>query len=168
MKRLSKYATSIVRLEADYDDSVLWFIDPIPYEVTHLSADLIRDLEAWGQFYYDALSDDYEWRSDEAGRHFTEEGRRLAQLLANELGREFSVEFRSSRRWWRKRRFRSSDAPFNPDAAAAFTALADAARQEDEHLRALVEEGATLGWSASRPGEELVWPSDEPDESPAR
>lgn len=50
MHPLGEYATSVARLEADYAGTVLWFIYDVPYEVTHLSAGLIRDLEAWEEF----------------------------------------------------------------------------------------------------------------------
>lgn len=95
MHPLSEYATSVVRLEADYAGTVLWLMNEVPYEVTHLSAELIRDLEAWEEFFNGALTEDFEWRADDGHRHFIEEGRRLAQRLAEELGESFSVEFKS-------------------------------------------------------------------------
>ncbi|MET0715081.1 MAG: hypothetical protein ABWY57_09225, partial [Mycetocola sp.] len=91
-----------------------------------------------------ALTDDFEWRTEDARRRFVEEGRRLGKLLAGELGEAFSVEYTSYEEGSRRYRFHSSGPPGNPDAAAAFTALADAAREEDEHSRRM------LGSKASR------------------
>ncbi len=148
MKGLTEYATSVVRLFPDYAGSAIWFWEPVPYEVTGLSSDLVRDLQAWEESYYGGL-DAYAWRSADLGDAFAAEGKRLAHRLASELGDEFAVEYDVLAEPGR-RRVRGPGPPRNPAAAAAFRELAAEARAEHARITKIVDQ-------ARRDGDPLEW-----------
>lgn len=113
----------VVRLFPDYADSTLWFGPthyPVDYADTHLTPELLSDLERWEQSYYDGLTDepgrDLDWRSADLETAFEAEGRRLAQLVATELGSDFGVQLVTER----EELFRSAAQATNPAAADAF------------------------------------------------
>src|SRR5699024_9517973 len=101
----------------------LWFGGPIPYPDSGLSASLIRDLQAWEQSYYDALTPDFEWKSASAADDFSAEGATLAQRLAGELGSGYEVELRTGRPHARPVRFRAAATGANSRAVRAFDQL---------------------------------------------
>ena len=84
-----------IRLFPDYADTVLWIREPIDYEDTGLSDELVAGMRGWEQFYYDSLDADFNWVSAEAARTFTEEGTRPAQSVSSEVGPRFLIEFAS-------------------------------------------------------------------------
>ena len=151
MEDLSEYSTSVVRLFPDYAGSPVWFSEPVPYEVSRLSGDLVRDLQVWEESYYRGLHKEFAWRSDAMRSAFTVEGKRLARWLADELGDEFSVEY-DNPAMSGKHRVRGSGPPRNPAAAAAFRQLANDAQAEHDRIRRIADqarrEGGTLEWRA--------------------
>ncbi|GAA4282611.1 hypothetical protein GCM10022261_01420 [Brevibacterium daeguense] len=116
----------------DYAGTVLWLGDPVAYGSSGLTDGLIRDLKAWEQCYYDALTPDLEWRSAELARQYTEEGNQLAARVADELGDGYEVEFRSFEPGAGRRRFHGTGAALNARAAAAFAELAATLKAEQE------------------------------------
>ncbi|MGO1181583.1 MAG: hypothetical protein ACTHZ5_01680 [Micrococcaceae bacterium] len=137
--------TTLVRLFPDYANTVLWFVGPVPYNESGLTTDLVRELEEWEQSYYASLTPEYEWATAGAAHAFYEEGTRLAQKVADELGPDFEIELRSSVPTTPPRRFRGVCPATNPAAATAFDALA--ARYAAERPRD--------GESARDPGVEI-------------
>ncbi|HEX8488957.1 MAG TPA: hypothetical protein VF642_10480, partial [Propionibacteriaceae bacterium] len=116
----------VVHVYPDYAESCLWLSVPVDYALTGLSDDLVDQLKAWEQSYYDGLTSDLAWRSAEAEDAFSAVGRRLGRLLARELGDGFEVEVSSTR-------IRGRGPASNPRAEAAFRRLADERRlAEDE------------------------------------
>jgi hypothetical protein len=150
-----EHETSVVRLFVDHANSVVWFSDPVPYEESHLTADLVQALREWEQSYYVGLDDDFEWRSAELPGQFNAEGRKRATRLAEEIGDEFHVELHEAgaRPPWPL--FHSEEPATNPDAAAAFRARADAAQKEWQlNSRATPVTGDDViigGWFARSP-----------------
>ena len=149
MGAVSEYATTVVRLFPDYADSVIWFRGPVSYEATHLDARLIADLQTWDATYYAGLSSDYSWRTPQLMTQFHAEGARLARRLADQLGDGFLVEYDLGES---HRRVRGAGPARNPDAAAAFSRLADAAGEEWAELKQMADQAAkdghTLEWRA--------------------
>jgi hypothetical protein len=144
---------TVVRLFPDYADTVLWLDVPLGYEVTGLSEGLVDELKAWELSYYAALTPDTSWKSADLATRFTEEGNRLAQRIADELGPGYEIEFRSYEEGAPTRRFQGTGAP-NATAVAAFTALVTASRQEQSRISDALEaagQGETTGWYAFAP-----------------
>ncbi|MGW9404163.1 hypothetical protein ACWGQ2_09370 [Arthrobacter sp. NPDC055585] len=112
-----------IRLFPDYAGTVLWLDEPVSFEVSGLSPELVHSLQAWEESYYRSLTPDFEWVSDGAARLFTAEGNRLAQRLADELGDGYEVSFKSYEDGVPRRIFRSSGAAPNAAAVAAFNKL---------------------------------------------
>ena len=149
----------IVRMFPDYADTVLWFGDPVDYDLTGLTQGLVSDLQAWERSYYASLTPDFDWKSPDAAHRFTEEGNRLAQRVADELGDGYEIEFSSYERDVPARRFRGTGAP-NARAAAAFDVLAVAVRAgqvEVSRARAAARRGDPPGWFAYAPLSDTVF-----------
>ena len=117
----------LVRLLPDYAGTVLWCPCPVAYAATHLDPALVADLIRWEIGYYDALTEDFSWRTPELAGEFTATGIRLAMRLAVQLGSGFDIEFASYEAGTATRRFRSECPADNPRATAAFTLLARSA-----------------------------------------
>ncbi|TFC56186.1 hypothetical protein [Cryobacterium sp. TMB1-7] len=117
----------LVRLLPDYAGTVLWCPHPVAYAATQLDAALVTDLIRWEIDYYDALTEDFGWRTPELAAEFTATGIRLAMRLAVQLGSGFDIEFASYEAGVATRRFRSECPADNPRATAAFTLLARSA-----------------------------------------
>ncbi|MEC5184255.1 hypothetical protein RCH12_001720 [Cryobacterium sp. MP_3.1] len=117
----------LVRLLPDYAGTVLWCPHPVAYAATQLDAALVTDLIRWEIDYYDALTEDFRWRTPELAAEFTATGIRLAMGLAVQLGSGFDIEFASYEAGVATRRFRSECPADNPRATAAFTLLARSA-----------------------------------------
>lgn len=145
----SEYATTVVRLFPDHAGSVLWFSEPVPYEVTRLDPGLLDALRAWEDAYEAGLTDEYAWRAPELEVAFRREAARLARRLADQLGDGFQVQYDTADG---HRRVRGSGPARNAEAAAVFRSLADAAGRRGDALRDAVERaraaGATLEWRA--------------------
>ncbi|MFJ6534593.1 hypothetical protein ACIQH5_00045 [Paenarthrobacter sp. NPDC091711] len=153
MKPLESPQPSVVRLFPDYGDTVLWLDLPIDYELTSLPEDLVDELRAWELSYYASLTPEISWKSAALATRFTEEGNRLAQRVADELGPGFEIEFRSYQEGVPTRRFRGVAAA-NATAVAAFTALVTASRDEQSGIsNALASsgQGETTGLYAYAP-----------------
>jgi hypothetical protein len=146
---VSEYATTVVRLFPDYAGSVIWFSTPVPYEETGLDPQLTDDLQAWDASYYAGLDSGYDWRTPKLEARFLAEGARLARRLADQIGDDFQVEHDLGES---RRRVRGAGPARNPEPAAAFHRLADAAREEWAQLRQAVDraakDGHTLEWRA--------------------
>jgi len=117
-------STVLVRLMPDYAGTVLWCPHPVAYAATELDPALVADLIRWEIDYYDALTDDFGWRSAELAGAFTATGIRLAMRLAVQLGSGFDIEFATYEAGVATRRFRSECPADNPRATSAFAALA--------------------------------------------
>lgn len=138
----------------DYAGTVLWFHDPVDYDLAQLSDGLVHDLSRWEQSYYDALTPDFGWKSADLALRFTTEGNRLAQCVADELGEGFEIEFASYEEGVPTRRFRGKGPALNLRASAAFDALAVAVKAEEEEAsraRAAARRGESPGWFAYSP-----------------
>src|SRR3954454_24691324 len=113
--------TGVVRLFPDYASSTLWFADQIPLEYVdaEITSGLAGRLDRWEESYYAGLDPMvHDWYSEDLEREFEAEGRKLAQALAEELGREFRVQLITGQ----KQMFHSTAPAKNPKAAAAFRA----------------------------------------------
>ncbi|WP_240372216.1 hypothetical protein [Brevibacterium zhoupengii] len=134
--------TTTVRMFPDYADTVLWLVFPIDYEDTGLSPDLIPQLDAWEQSYYEALDTDFDWKSAREARAFTQTGIDLAGQVANELGEEFTVEFASYEHHAPTYTVQSRKPADNDEAFAAFSAIVAELDAEDERAAQLVAEAS--------------------------
>ncbi|MGR0160125.1 hypothetical protein [Paenarthrobacter nitroguajacolicus] len=142
-----------MRLFPDYGDTALWLENPIDYSLTGLPESLVKELQSWEQSYYASLTQDLAWKSADLASRYTSEGNRLAQLVADELGDGYEVEFRSYEENARPHRFCGTKAP-NQRAVAAFDALVAGVRAEKVRIsRAVANDipGAGTGWFASSP-----------------
>jgi len=147
-------APSTVRLFPDYANTVLWFNEPIDYDVAKLSGTLTHELSQWEQSYYDGLNDDYEWKSAGVARRFGAEGERLAQRVADELGDKFEIELVTSLEGSPKRKFQGRGPALNPEAAAVFDSLAIKVKDFEEEVsraREATRRGESTGWYAYAP-----------------
>lgn len=154
----SRYEQEIVRLFYDYTSSVVWFPDPVPYEEARLSESLVASLREWQRLYDEGLDRDFNWRSPDIPERIQRELPELARRLGDELGSEFAVEYAvpgdPPTAWRRppKAEYRSSEAPTNPGAAAAFAARADASRAERERIAERAARSSGDGrWFARNP-----------------
>lgn len=169
-----RYDIDVVRLEYDYMKSVVWFPDPVPYDVTCLSEGLIAELRAWERLYEDGLDSYQEWRSPEYLTRIDKDRPGLAHRIGDELGSAFEVEFAVPSGVWfgpRYASYRSTEEPTNPAAAAAFAALADAARERNEFWRIQAAARRTsppldgaVGWYAVSPQSGRIFMPYEPDD----
>lgn len=125
----------------DDADTVIWFVGPVGYDEIDLSADLVAAMKIWEIFFYDHEDDERYVVSAEAMPHFREEGIRLAEQLANEIGSQFVVEFDPDERNPAPRRFRAAVAASNPTASRALSARA---AQNEAFMRG--------GWIVDRRG----------------
>lgn len=163
----SRYEQEIVRLFYDYASSVVWFPDPVPYENARLSESLVASLREWQRLYDEGLDRDFNWRSPDIPARIERALPELARRLGDELGSEFAVEYAvpddpPTGGVRPRAEYRSTEAPANPDAAAAFAARADASRAERERIaeRAAGSSGEAK-WYARNPATgELFDPTD--------
>ncbi len=142
-----------VRIFPDYAGTVLWFRDPVVYDLAQLSDVLVHDLSRWEQSYYDALTPDFGWKSANLARRFTTEGNRLAQCVADEVGDGYEIEFASYEEDVPTRRFRGKGPALNLRASAAFDALAVAvkAKKEEASRARAARREENPGWFAYSP-----------------
>ena len=143
-----RYDTEVVRLMYDYASSVVWFPDPVRYERSGLSLELIADLRAWGRLHDEGLDYEQQWRSPELPGRVDRERQELAHRLGDELGSAFEIEFDVPQGGGfgpRHASYRSPEPPTNPEAAAIFTALADHARAERAELARRAAERRVAG-----------------------
>ena len=150
----SEYETDIVRVFPDYARSVIWFSDPMPYSETKLSSGLVERLISWEAQYYAALTDNFEWRSLDKLHTFSAEGLELARKVSNEIGPEFSVEYRSFENGAAVAQLQSDEPASNYSAEAAFRAQAAHAREEwaaAQARNAATPPTGTVGWYARGP-----------------
>lgn len=143
-----------VRLFPDYAGTVLWFREPVDYDLAQLSDVLFHDLSRWEQSYYDSLTPDLGWKTADLASRFTAEGNRLAQCVADELGDGYEIEFATYEEEVPTRRVCGKGPALNLRASAAFDALALAVKASEEEAScaqaaALHEESP--GWLAYSP-----------------
>ena len=151
-----------VRMFPDYAGTVLWFRDPVDYDLAQLSGGLVHDLDRWEQSYYEALTPDFGWKSADLARRFTTEGNRLAQRVADELGNGYEIEFASYEEDVPTRRFCAKGPALNLRASGAFDVLALAVKTEDEEAyraRAAVRHGDSHAWYAYSPLSHAIFKS---------
>ncbi|MCM3658832.1 DUF2188 domain-containing protein [Agromyces mediolanus] len=156
-----RYDIDLVRLMYDYTDSVVWFPDPVDYDASALSAELVAELRAWGELHEKGLDEDFNWRSPDYPDRIDRERQQLAHRLGDELGEAFEVEFDVPHRVWfgpRTAHYRSNTPATNPAAAAYFASLAVAAAEERASWQAQAAAGP---WFAHQPlSGELFLPDD--------
>ena len=85
-----------------------------------------------------------EWRSRDLEKAYAVQGAELARRVAKALGSAFVIQGDGGQA-------RSDGPPTSPEAAAAFTALADQEEAEYHERARMVAEGAELSWSAYPP-----------------
>jgi hypothetical protein len=170
-----RYETDVVRLMYDYVSSVVWFPDPVPYEATGFSPELIAELRAWERLYEEGLDENQEWRSLRYLARIDRDRPGLAHRIGDELGSAFEVEFGVPHNVWfgpRHASYRSEREPTNPTAAAAFAAMADVHRERRESWRLQAEANArsggsgTPGWYAVSPQSGRVFIPPDPEDPP--
>ena len=123
----------VVQLRPAWADSVLlYWGSPVAYERSGLDDELVAELQAWDIAYYDRVDTDGQWRSAAAHDAHRIEGARLAQRVADALGRAFAVELD-------ERIFQSVRPPALPAAAAAFKAHGG---EQEAALRRIMEQMA--------------------------
>jgi hypothetical protein len=131
--RFDRQGSDLVQMRPAWADSVLlYWGSSVAYEDSGLDRDLTAELEAWDARYYDRVRPDGRWRSQASHDAHQTEGVRLAQRVADALGRAFAVEFD-------ERIVRSRHRPATLAAAAAFTAHGN--RREAE-LHSIMEQSA--------------------------
>jgi hypothetical protein len=153
VRKLSEYATKVVRLFPDYAESPMWFsMGPVSFEHAHLSDQLETELRAWEASYY-ADGDPFKgWSSPEAAMAFSQEGLRLARILAEEIGENFEVEVDADAVGRKKVRFRGHSSLANPEAALAFRLMAEGTQAHFDEIQRRIALGETFGWTASQSG----------------
>lgn len=158
------YATTIVRIFPDYAGSVVWFSDPVPYEESALSSELVERLTAWEASYYAALDDDLRWRPTASLHEFSATGLELARAVSAEIGPEFEVQYASFEQRSASAELRSEHPATNPAARDAFAARAARARADWAKTRARLAAtpaDSRGGWYAIGPGGAILRPSPE-------
>ena len=85
-----------------------------------------------------------EWRSRDLERAYAAQGAELARRVAEALGSAFAIKGDGGKAC-------SDSPPTSPEAAAAFTALADEEAAEYDERARMVAGGAELSWSAYPP-----------------
>ena len=155
----------VVRIFPDFGDSPIWFADatPLDYDESGISAELRAPFEVWEQFFYQHVGYGAE-RLPARLAEYDDEGRHLAQRLADEIGPEFVVEFLAEGEGTLPR-VRASGPAGNVVAAAAFAKVREESRADDLAARARLadahEHGTPYGWSAHAPntGDDFSNPS---------
>jgi hypothetical protein len=115
-RRRGRQGSERVQLRPAWADSVLlYWGSSVAYEHSGLDDDLVAELEAWDTSYYDRVNTGGQWRSAAAHDAHRIEGARVAQRVADALGRAFAVEVD-------ERIVQSRHPPASPASAAAFEA----------------------------------------------
>lgn len=142
---------STVRMFPDSAGTVLWFGGPVDYELAGLTPGLVHELRCWDQSRGQAWTPGLGWKSADLASRFTAEGYRLAQCIADELGRGYEIEFTSLEDYVQARRFRGLGPALNLRAAAVFDARTAAMKVEKEVTRASARRVNDHGWLAYSP-----------------
>lgn len=144
--------TPVVSLFSGWADSAVWFGGPIPYGETRLDPALVADIRAWDDGCYADRKPDHAWRSADDAARYHRTAAELAQRLAEQIGREFQVEYDAADT---HRHVRAAGPPLHQEAAAAFREMAEQARAERPRTWAVVAraaaEGHVLAWRAYPP-----------------
>lgn len=156
------FETRIVLVGPDYGCSVIWFSDPVPYEETRLSSDLVRRLTAWEELYYRGLDDEMKWRSGQLRERFGLDGIELSDAVSKEIGPEFEVRLRSNGAIQDPPPFVSDTPATNSAAREAFAFRAWRARDDWARLRRIQAENETGSpiWSAHSASGAIFRPND--------
>ncbi len=141
MKPASARNPEIIRMFPDYADTVLWVDGPVDYADTGLSTELVEDLQAWEQSYYDGLNRDYDFRSRGLELKFILEGVRLAKLVSAEIGSGHLVEYLGAKSLNRPALVRCPGTASNPVAAKCFDDLVEAKLQSAQDMREMLKDG---------------------------
>lgn len=140
-----------VRMFPDYADTVLWFGDgPIEYSETGLSAALVDDLQRWEQTFYESRTDDFEFVSQAAEASHAEDGIKLAERVAAEVGPRFAIACDSVEDRTETVLLRAERPAENPAAEAAFTRLREELIAEEDRTAEIFAESGGV-WTAYAP-----------------
>jgi hypothetical protein len=86
-----------VKVMADYECWPLWKGENLDPDSLPISAYLREQLTAWAERYDETLLDEYPpesgFSSESEAEKFVDDGRELAQMLAQELGQEYAVTY---------------------------------------------------------------------------
>jgi hypothetical protein len=86
-----------IKVMADYEYWPLWKGENLDPDSLPLSEHLREQLAAWAERYDETLLDEYpaesEFSSESEAEQFVDDGRKLANMLALELGNEFVVTY---------------------------------------------------------------------------
>jgi hypothetical protein len=86
-----------IKVMADYECWPLWKGENLDPDSLPLSHYLREQLAAWAERYDETLLDEYPpesgFSSESEAEKFVEDGRELAQILARELGNEFTITY---------------------------------------------------------------------------
>lgn len=122
-----EYETSVIRLEVDHADEVLWFPDTVGFEESGLSAALASDLR-WWHLRSSGETDETNHLTPVGLPHsLNEVGPVLARRVAEEIGDEFEVELWAD---GRQERVRAGRRAKNPKARDYFASRAKEAQDE--------------------------------------
>lgn len=132
-----------MRVFPDYADTVLWFAPgPVSYEESHLTEGLVAEMVKWEATYYANLTDLFEWHAEADLLAFDEEGLRLANRLAEELGDAVEVDYLNHREGVPTPvRVHGTENGTNAAARAAFVKMARNAKVEHESRSQIPPDG---------------------------
>ena len=125
----------------EYAGTVLWVDGPVDYSATRLSAELVEELQAWEQSYYDGLNRKHAFRSRGLDLKFAQEGVRLAKLVSSEIGSRHIIEYLGARRLDLPVLFKCPGTAANPAAARCFDDLMEAKLQSAQDMREMLKDG---------------------------
>ncbi|MFD1714003.1 hypothetical protein ACFSBZ_05925 [Amnibacterium flavum] len=150
---VADHLRSTIRISCGYAGTVLWFVGgPVDYPDSGLSDQLCDDLAEWERVYDEAMVPDFAWGSIDKERAHSEEGLRLARVVAEEVGDAFEVEVDdpdSSD----SGRIKGVGQGANPAAAAAFRELVRQDLEVAGRIQRARENGAQLYFTHLPPDE---------------
>lgn len=142
--------TPDVRMFCGWADSVLWMQSgPVDYDELGLPANLERELTRWDSTWsYTAHPDHRDATLRESFAHHRQ-GRRLAQQVADALGREILIDLRMGN-CPVFHHYRGRGDALSPHALAAVRRRQAEDAEQKAHIDALRKSGADLEWRAVR------------------
>lgn len=145
-------------------------LEQIEFEDTGLSPDLVEDLKQWATLYRESFNDNWEWKTPELERGYTEQASALAQRIADELGDEHEVQYQPNDGNSPPMKFQASGQGSNPQAITALAEFLQGLRdQEAQHMQQ-VETAAgegfegSVGWWSNGPLSDITIDIVQPDD----